>query len=270
MFRTRLFTKLRQAAFSSSLVIALAVLSALPAVPLYAQATMSETTLSAALTASAQTFSVASATNFAVGSIAVIDNEATTITAVSSTTITVRRGTNGTRAAAHASGAVVRVGLTSYFSTVIPAGVCTSTDEVALPRVVLPGTTNSGAVSVYQCSNSVWQRYLTSGSPDFAVAQLGVTYTAAGAITIQPGQHFISGTTLAMTLANPSVAQNGMIMIISAANASAHTLTYTAGFNGGTTARDVATFGGAVGDNIVVYANAGVWWVISTRNVTLA
>lgn len=269
----KLIRRFRQATSAAALAVLLSiglVFTGLP-VAVSAQATVTETTLSAAITADgrSQLLSVTSATSFAVGSVVQVDNEAMDITAVSGTTITVRRGTQGTRIFAHASGAVARVGLPSYFSTVTPAGVCTSTAEVALPRIVLPANGKPG-IDVFQCSNSVWARYSTSGTPDFGVGLLGTTYTVAGAITIAPGQHFINGTTLAMTLANPTTAQNGMIMVITATNASAHTVTYTAGFNGGTAARDVATYGGAIGDNMVIIANAGVWWVISTRNVTLA
>jgi hypothetical protein len=247
-------------------IVALAVLGVfLSIAPTYTQATMTATTFSAAVSATTKAFTVTSATGFAVGSVAFADTEAMQITAVSGTTITVIRGYAGTAAAAHASGAVVWVGLPSYYSGKEPAGVCTSTSEVALPRIVL----NSG--NIYDCKNSTWVRWALSGYPQFGVALLSNnTYTASGAITIQPGVHFINGTTLAMTLANPTTAQNGMILIIVSTNASAHTLTYTAGFDGGTTARDVATFGGAIGDNIVIFANNGVWWVISTRNVTLA
>lgn len=251
---------------------------------LFAQATMTETTLAAAITsASAQVIVVTSGTGFAVGNVLVVDGEAMTVQSsyVSGVNVPVTRGVSGTVAGLHASGATVLQGQPQYFSKVDPNGPCTSTNELALPRVVL-GTIGAQppSVSVYNCTGvsattQRWQQYTRNGYPAFPPAALGspsgstVTYTTAGAINPQPGSIFINGTTLAMTLINPTLAQNGMIMVISATNASAHTLTYTAGFNGGTTARDVATFGGAVGDNIVVYANAGVWWVISTRNVTL-
>jgi hypothetical protein len=61
-----------------------------------------------------------------------------------------------------------------------------------------------------------------------------------------------------------------MVMIIMATNASAHTVTYTAGFNGGTTARDVATFAAAIGNNLVIIAFNGVWWLVSQIGITLA
>jgi hypothetical protein len=187
-----------------------------------------------------------------------------TVNTISGTTVNVTRGVAGTPASRHASGSVVFAGVASAFSQNEPSGACTASGETYLPRVVVP----SG--NVYNCVNSQWQRWWENGFPAWVVGNLTQTYTAAGALTIAPGVHSVNGTTLAMTLANPSVYMNGMIMVISAQNASAHTVTYTAGFGGGTTARDVATFGGAIGDNLTIFANNGVWWVLSTRNVTIA
>jgi hypothetical protein len=95
--------------------------------------------------------------------------------------------------------------------------------------------------------------------------------TAAGAITLTSGGVVFAGTAgaLALTLANPPTTADGATLTIVATTAQAHTVTYTAGFNGGTTARDVATFGGAIGDAMQVVAYNGVWWTVSLRNVTL-
>lgn len=238
----------------------------------WAQAALTATTLSAAVTSTQKTVTLASATNVSAGVDLYIDAELMRVLGVATgttTTFNVLRGQGGTATVSHASGAGVYVGPPNYFSQTDPSGTCTRTSEVALPRIV----PKSG--SIYECSGngagSMWTLISRGGYPASTPGALSSqTYTAAGAITIAPGVSFINGTTLAMTLANPTVAQNGMMMTIIATNASAHTVTYTAGFNGGTTARDVATFGGAVGDNIVIFANGGVWWVVSTRNVTLA
>lgn len=97
-------------------------------------------------------------------------------------------------------------------------------------------------------------------------------YTANGAITIQTGTHLITkGTAAAMTLAAPSTAQNGTRLRIISTTAAAHTLTQTTpGFNNGSTASDVGTFGGAIGDNIMLEAYNGIWYVTGKTNVTLA
>jgi hypothetical protein len=70
-----------------------------------------------------------------------------------------------------------------------------------------------------------------------------------------------------LTLAAPY--KDGARLTIVSATAAAHTITNTAGFGGGTTSRDVATFGGAINDSIDLVSYNGVWWVVSTRNVTL-
>jgi len=74
----------------------------------------------------------------------------------------------------------------------------------------------------------------------------------------------------AMTLADPAVDQDGLQLTIQSSTAQAHTVTNTTGFNGGGTSTDVATFGGAIGDNMVITAYGGKWLVRDLRNVTLA
>lgn len=242
-------------------LLAVASLFSTPAV---AQTTLNSTTLSAALPATGNQIALTSATNVAVKDIVFIDREAMQVNTITPT-VTVTRGVQGTAARAHVSGSVVWTGAPQRFSLSEVVGACTASAEQFLPRIVLP----SGNTSM--CSNGEWVRYRSDGYRDFSFGRTdgGTTYTVLGAITVQPGVSFINGTTLAMTLVNPTIEQNGMVMIISATNASAHTVTYTAGFNGGTTARDVGTFGGAIGDNLVIVAYNGVWWVISSRNVTL-
>jgi hypothetical protein len=94
------------------LILALALLSCLPA-PLSAQATMTSTTLSAAITNTQQIFTVASATGIsttAPGTRLYTDKEEMLVTAISGTSVTVQRGVDGTGTSAHASGSTVYVG----------------------------------------------------------------------------------------------------------------------------------------------------------------
>lgn len=77
------------------------------------------------------------------------------------------------------------------------------------------------------------------------------------------------GSATALTLPDPSTADNGALLVITARTAQAHTVTNTTGFNGGSTASDVATFGGAIGDSIICIADDGQWNVLNLRNVTL-
>ena len=71
----------------------------------------------------------------------------------------------------------------------------------------------------------------------------------------------------AYTLANPYA--DGAMLIIVSQTAAAHTITYTAGFNGGTTARDVATASAAIGNFLVLVSQGGIWWTMGNLNFTL-
>lgn len=73
----------------------------------------------------------------------------------------------------------------------------------------------------------------------------------------------------AMTLADPATADNGKVMMIVSSTAYAHTVTNTTGFNGGSTASDVATFGAAAGNSLILLAYAQRWYAISLTGVTL-
>ena len=247
--------------------LALAAVLLLVAQPLFAQTTLNSTTTTAALTATQQIIPLTSVTNIAAKDFLFLDRELAQVQSCDSTALncTVTRGRQSTRGRAHASGVVVYTGVASRFYLDDVVGTCTATAEEFLPHINI---TNG---NIYQCSSSEWVLYRYGGFREFEFGRSdgGTTYTALGAITIQPGLTYLNGTTLAMTLANPSTEQNGLIMMIVATNASAHTVTYTAGFGGGTTSRDVATFAGNVNDNMVIIAFNGVWWVLSTRNVTL-
>lgn len=244
-----------------------------------AATTLTPTTLNADITdAAALSILVVATTDALAGKIAICDGEAMLVRSVNTTTkyVEVTRGQLGTVAALHTSGALVYFASPTDLSGQAPsANVAVSANERALPRIVI----NQDGISIFDvmgasATTSRWQKLSVNG---FQVNTLSVSgapgsgpviYTALGAIAPQPGFVGINGTTLAMTIIDPTRAQDGMTMVIYAVNASAHTLTYTAGFNGGTTARDVCTFGGAIGDNLVIWANAGTWWVISTRNCT--
>lgn len=115
-------------------------------------------------------------------------------------------------------------------------------------------------------SNQAPKDYSGGNSVDpipFAVA------SGDGAITLANGVVFITkGSAAALTIDNPPTEGVHRLTVI-ATTAHAHTLTYTAGVGGGTTSRDVGTFGGAISDNIQLVSYNGVWYAEATRNVTL-
>lgn len=103
-----------------------------------------------------------------------------------------------------------------------------------------------------------------------------VNVSADGAITIPSGDtayYITKAGVAAMTIANPTATtHDGLKLEFISTTANAHTLSNAAGagFNGGGAASDIGTYGGAKGDNIVIEAYQGVWYVVSKVNVTLA
>lgn len=97
--------------------------------------------------------------------------------------------------------------------------------------------------------------------------------SASGAITITAGTVFITaGSAATLTLADPSVADNGAILWIICHTAAAHVVTNAggAGFNDADTSGDVATFGAAIGNNLVLIAYDGIWHIVNNVGATVA
>jgi hypothetical protein len=95
-----------------------------------------------------------------------------------------------------------------------------------------------------------------------------VYYTASGAIPVAPATAVLNGAAaLAMTLAAPTAAQDGMTIFITAATAHAHTLTTPA--NGIDGVKHIVTYA-AIGDGIVLRAINGTWNVYSLSGPTPA
>jgi hypothetical protein len=172
----------------------------------FAQTALTSTTLSTATDNKQVTVVVASATGFnapglaqakgGVGGMSTanltvlyVDREVMDIVAVSSTTITVRRGTQGTAATAHASGATVRVGPASNFALADPVGTCTRTLVPYVP--VINVKTGEG----FDCVNSMWAGYRGRS----------VGAAVASASTIAPIGHVthVTGTTNVVTVTPP-------------------------------------------------------------------
>ena len=95
-------SRFNNATDSRKSIVSLKIDGGLPAVTNFVS-----TTLGGTITSSATSLTVASATNVSVGTVLYIGTEQLTVTAVSGTTLTVTRGSNGTMAAAHTSGDVI-------------------------------------------------------------------------------------------------------------------------------------------------------------------
>lgn len=105
-----------------------------------------------------------------------------------------------------------------------------------------------------------------------------ISATGAGVISIKSGTVYLTASGAAtVTLAAPTTGlvtaggDDGKKLTIISTTAQAHTVTQTTpGFNNGSTASDVATFGTAIGNNFEVVAKGGVWYVYGTpKGVTL-
>lgn len=85
--------------------------------------------------------------------------------------------------------------------------------------------------------------------------------SANGACPIADGTIFITkGSACAITLDAPPLTMNGAKLTFESTTDFAHTVTYTAGFNGGGSGADVATFANVAGNNFTVIAWQGVWY----------
>lgn len=149
-----------------TLALSLALVAALfLSPPAEGQATLTSTTLSAAITNTQTSFNIASATGVVAPSFGVanvpsgnqtilfVDKEAMFVTAINGTYVTVIRGFNRTSAAPHASSAVVYLGPPSYFSDSDRYGYCVSTNEVVLPVI------NLGTGRIFDCrSSGIWMQ----------------------------------------------------------------------------------------------------------------
>lgn len=115
------------------------------------------------------------------------------------------------------------------------------------------------------------QTVLIPNNPVNAVSPLWATQeiTSAGAITILGGGVVVinAGSGLAVTLAAPL--RNGIILFVVSETAQAHTLDMaTSGING--TSNDIGTFGGAIGDGVILVSLGAHWYDFSNTNITWA
>lgn len=187
------------------------------------------TTLAAALSATDTLLTVASATgitapNFQTASgitVLIIEQEQVLVLAVSGVVIGVLRGQNGTQQVAHANGANVRIGLPSDFTNFqqVLGNVENSLQQIAATRqngVNLTGTADAIDPSV-------------------------------------PAFYVVRGTAInAMTLAQPAVGDEGVIIDIWSASAYAHTVTAASNYFavGASANKTVCTFPAFVGAGI--------------------
>ena len=180
---------------------------------------LTATTIATALTALGSRVKVTAAGTVAAGHFCKINGELAKVMAVNGTLVDLQRGVRGTVAKAH--------GILSSF--VYGTGADFAAYNVG-PTAVADG--------IY-------------------------TYGASGAIPVLPGTHLLtSAGALTMTLVDPSVSEDGLKMTFISVTAQTHTVSNAAGsgYDGGAGGSyDIATFGGAIGDNFTVTAAFGKW-----------
>lgn len=199
------------------------------------------TTAATAILATDRTIKLTSGTGAVVGMLVKMEQEWSTITAIAADGVTMTlgpRGILGSYAQPHKILSPVEVGLTSEFNVPTPAGQ------------VIPIPYSTPAVIYYGAAGQI-------AIPDH---DANIFLTAASAA--------------AMFLAVPGTDIDGRTLTIQAAAAQAYTV--TAGASGAVNATGfknttgTATFGGAIGDNMVIVACKGLWNPVSTINVTFA
>jgi hypothetical protein len=127
--------------------------------------------------------------------------------------------------------------------------------------------TSSGAISGTALSGTTLS--LTSD-----LKQAVQVLTDDGAITAKGGVVILNkGSAIAATLANPTATtDDGKLLQIMAITAQAHTVSNVggAGFNGAGAGSDLATFGGAIGDSLILLAYQAKWYILNSINITLS
>lgn len=181
------------------------------------QNTIVQTSLSAAITSNQTSFAIASATGVnapsftagLAGSVLYVvewgqaKGEAMTVTSLSSTTVGVRRGSNGTKAIAHASGAMVLVAtLPTWFYTTDPQGSCTTASTFVTPYVNITNGTQ------WLCSTITLTWVPGFGNQASSAAATTAVASAAGLVTPSGPLFHITGTA-AITGFNIPLGYNG-------------------------------------------------------------
>ena len=227
----------------------------LAAVPLQAQTTVDQTVTSGAVTIGASNVTVASATGITASTTMLyIDREAMDVVSVTGTSIRVIRGTRGTRAAAHLSGAVVFAGPFSEFVAQDPLGTCTRTTLISVPVI------NIANGNIWNCDSNdgIWQATnltdLLGNVPYHYVND--AAYTAGLYDTFVHMRHATTGRTITL----PSITKvYGKIMIIKSETTQTITI---AGSNGqGVGTNDGATTTLSTTGAVLRLLAVGGWWI---------
>ena len=204
------------------------------------------TTLSGAITSTQTSFGVASATGITAPNnqtgagiiILKVDLEYMLVYAIAGTVVSVVRGYNGSAAQAHVTGSQVQIGAT-------PA-------DFATDQMEYTGTNLSAVLVTIPAMNK--PAIFLAGLTDAIPAGVAATYVIKSAAADL------------MTLAAPTLGQEGNVIEIWSDAAFAHTLTATSLLAGGTALKTTATFPAFRGAGIVLCVRNLVYHVLSSGN----
>lgn len=110
-------------------------------------------------------------------------------------------------------------------------------------------------------------------STNYPLTNAVTAYSADGALTLTPGTATLTKAGVAaMTLAAPTVAQEGLILRVVSQTANAHTITATGLIDDGVTggSKTTATFAAFAGASIALMASNLKWAVLSKNAVTIS
>lgn len=201
---------------------------------------ITQTTLSTAVATTDQIISVASATGITAPNLQAgtgitwlkVDQEVMFVLFVTSTFITVLRGQMGTPVQSHLINTVVNIGLPGDFSQPNALFSLASFVTANIGALVLPPTKLGGSADA-----------IPSTVPgNYVVTTAGVN---------------------AMTLAAPTLANDGIVINVFSDTTNAHTITATSLFANGTALKTTATFPAQRGAGVILKASNLVWHVLS-------
>lgn len=139
-------------------------------------ATLTQTTLAAAVALTDKTIQVSSATGFVVGYGLWVDKEYMTISAINGTVIEVFRNRAGTLSK-HASGVAVYVGPPNYFVTKSPTGAALAADVKATPVI------NIRTGEMFNVASALWVPQADSNSDRLSKTMVSATPGTVRAFT---------------------------------------------------------------------------------------
>jgi hypothetical protein len=160
--------------------------------------TFTQTSITAAMTATQNYAVLASATNVAAAKGILIDSELMVVGKYYTTGLTVPVTRDTQKKGQHASGAAALVGKPAWFSTFDPYGGCTAANTLVTPWVTVPNQFLGGDARQWICS-TILNRWVPGWNNDLAPPQPTAAVASAAGLITPSGQLFHITGVLAIT-----------------------------------------------------------------------